>query len=100
MSKKWYQYKMKSGYIHRSNRVEEEQKVWLTDKQAEGLMGLIAECEAPETIFDCAAPFDYAFYQESLKANAELLSKEAKTETETDKKSLRAGSRAARGGSR
>lgn len=50
MSKNWYQHKMETGFTHRGNPVQKGQKVWLTDKQAEGgnstkFLGFILEDE-------------------------------------------------------
>lgn len=81
--KTWYQHKMETGFTHRGNPVHKGQKVWLTDKQAEGLKGRIMECDPPESILDCAAPEDHAFWQESLKANTETDTKKSET---TDRK--------------
>lgn len=93
MSKNWYQHKMERGFTHRGNPVQKGQKVWLTDKQAEGLKGRIMECEAPETILDCAAPEDHVLWQESLKANAKSDSKKGEIIPEQEDKSTKANRR-------
>lgn len=66
--KDWYQNRMETGVSHRNYRVDQGQKIWLTDAQAKIHGDKVEKCPPPETLLDCAAPEDHLYWQQEQQA--------------------------------